>query len=213
MTEPSPAVDRGPADKPRKPRRTVHDRLLDAAYSLFTAQGIAQVGIDTVIAKSGCAKASLYNQFGSKEGLALAFLDLREVLWTRCWLEAEIMRRAAHPEERLLAVFELFDEWFEQDDFEGCSFVNVLLESNPGNPLRQSAAGNLRKIREILRSQAVSAGLADVEQFIQVWHMLMKGSIVSAGEGNREAAREAMVAAKILLEHWPRMHDTAADDA
>jgi AcrR family transcriptional regulator len=38
-----------------KPR----ERLLGAAYDLFAAKGIGQVGIDTILAKSGCAKASL----------------------------------------------------------------------------------------------------------------------------------------------------------
>jgi hypothetical protein len=36
--------------------------------------------------------------------------------------------------------------------------------------------------------------------------MLMKGSIVSAGEGNRNAAREAKLAAQLLLGAWKRAH-------
>jgi AcrR family transcriptional regulator len=59
------------------------ERLLEAAYALFTENGVAQTGIDTVLAKSGCAKASLYSNFDSKAGLALAFLDRREAVWTR----------------------------------------------------------------------------------------------------------------------------------
>jgi AcrR family transcriptional regulator len=57
-----------------KPR----ERLLDAAYDLFATHGIGQVGIDTILAKSGCAKASLYSYFQSKVDLAVAFLDRRE---------------------------------------------------------------------------------------------------------------------------------------
>ena len=34
--------------------------------------------------------------------------------------------------------------------------------------------------------------------------MLMKGSIVSAGEGNRDAARDAKCAARLVLEGWQR---------
>lgn len=40
-----------------KPR----DRPLDAAYDLFATNGISQVGIDTILANSRCAKASLYS--------------------------------------------------------------------------------------------------------------------------------------------------------
>ena len=111
-----------------KPR----ERLLDAAYGLFAANGVNQVGIDTILAKSGCAKASLYSNFESKVDLAIAFLDKREAVWTRAWLETEIKRRASDPKERLLAIFDVFDGWFHKKTFEGCSFINVLLEFKTG---------------------------------------------------------------------------------
>ena len=44
------------------------------------------------------------------------------------------------------------------------------------------------------------------EKFSQAWHMLMKGSIVSAGEGNRDAARDAKCAARLVLEGWQRQN-------
>ena len=77
-----------------KPR----ERLLGAAYDLFARNGISKVGIETILAESGCAKASLYDNFDSKVDLAIAFLDRREALWTRGWLEAEVKRRASTPD-------------------------------------------------------------------------------------------------------------------
>ena len=65
-----------------KPR----ERLIDAAYDLFSKNGVNQIGIDTILAKSGCAKASLYSNFYNKVELAIAFLDRREAVWTRGWL-------------------------------------------------------------------------------------------------------------------------------
>lgn len=180
------------------------ERLLDAAYDLFAAQGINRVGVDTIIAQSGCAKATLYSNFGSKDDLAIAFLDRREEVWTRGWLEAEIKRRAADPEGRLLAIFDVFDGWFRQKDFEGCSFINVMLETKPGSPVYRAAAVHLTKIRAIIRDLAKEAGLRDAEAFAQAWHMLMKGSIVSAGEGNKNAARDAARAAKLVIGGWAR---------
>ncbi len=59
----------------------------------------------------------------------LAFLERREELWTKGWLQAEVQRRASDPRERLLAIFDVFGEWFQEDDFEGCSFINVMLET------------------------------------------------------------------------------------
>ena len=180
------------------------ERLMEAAYHLFSKDGVSQVGIDTILAKSGCAKASLYANFKTKVELAVAFLDRREDLWTRGWLESEIRRRASSPEARLLAIFDVFDGWFHKKSFEGCSFINVLLESKTGSPIRRAAAIHLAKIRAIVRGLAEEARLQEPERFAQAWHMLMKGSIVSAGEGNRNAARDAKYAAELILQNWQR---------
>jgi AcrR family transcriptional regulator len=188
----------------RHGRSRPRERLIDAAYDLFCRQGVSQVGIDTILAKSGCAKASLYSNFKTKVELAIAFLDRREAVWTRGWLEAEIKRRAKNPEARLLAIFDVFDEWFHKRSFEGCSFINVLLESKVDSPIRHAAAFHLAKIRTIVRDLATQAELREPERFAQAWHMLMKGSIVAAGEGNRNAARDAKRAARLVLKGWPR---------
>jgi AcrR family transcriptional regulator len=166
-------------------------------------EGVNQVGIDSILAKSGCAKASLYSNFKTKVELAIAFLGRREALWTRGWLESEIKRRAKRPENRLLAIFDVFDGWFHRKSFEGCSFINVLLESKPGSPVRHAAAIHLAKIRAIVRALAEEANLEEPEKFAQAWHMLMKGSIVSAGEG--DAARQAKIAARLVLVGWKRV--------
>jgi AcrR family transcriptional regulator len=183
---------------------SARERLLDAAYELFATQGINQVGIDAILMKSGCAKASLYSNFESKLDLAIAFLDRREEIWTRNWLEAEIERRATDPIDRLLAIFDVFDGWFRTEGFEGCSFINVLLEAEVGSPLRRASAVHLSKIRAIILALAEAAGFAEPEVFAQAWHMLMKGSIVSAGEGNLNAAAEAKRAARLIIAGWPR---------
>jgi len=180
------------------------ERLLDTAYTLFSTRGVNQVGIDTLLAESDCAKASLYKYFRSKDDLVLAFLERREELWTRRWLEAEIKQRTKDPRKRLLAIFDVFDTWFRGKDFEGCSFINVLLETEPESPVRHSATRHLAKIRAIVQELADEAGLKNARQFAHVWHMLMKGSIIAAGEGNRNAAREAKAAATLVIDGWAK---------
>lgn len=183
---------------------TTRERLLDAAYRLFSTHGVGQVGVDAILTESGCAKSSLYHNFPSKEALALAFLDRREELWTREWLEAEVRRRASNPEGRLLAVFDVFDEWFRRPDFEGCSFIRLLLESESDSRVNQAAAEHLARIRRMIHGLARDAGLAEPKAFARTWHMLMKGSIIAAGEGDRRAARHAKRAARLVLDSWPR---------
>ena len=180
---------------------SARQRILDAAYELFAARSLGSVGVNEVIANAGVAKATLYHHFPSKDALVLAFLDERERRWTRDWVEAESTRRGTTPEDRLLAIFDIFGEWFARDDFEGCSFINVLLESgNRTGAVGRASVQHLQKIRAIVRQSAQEAGLRDPEGFAHSWHILMKGSIVAAAEGDRQAAQRARAMGQALIE-------------
>jgi len=59
-------------------------------------------------------------------------------------------------------------------------------------------------IRGIVEHVAGEAGVNDQSGFAREWHLLMKDSIVAAGEGDRKAARCAKEMARILLtQKWP----------
>jgi AcrR family transcriptional regulator len=176
------------------------ERILETAYELFARRGIRAVGVDEVIEQADVAKATLYRHFPSKDDLVVSFLELREERWTLAWVEAEARRRGATPEEQLLGIFELFDEWFHRDDFEACSFINVLLEMGPGHPAGQASVKHLENIRSVISRLAEEAGLRDPDSFARSWHILMKGSIVSATEGDAEAAKRASAMARRLIE-------------
>jgi AcrR family transcriptional regulator len=176
------------------------ERLLEAAYELFSRSGVSGVGIDTVIAKAGVAKATLYRNFGSKDNLALAFLQRREDRWTIGWLQAEVEHRATDPRARLLAIFDVFGEWFQRSDYEGCAFLTILLElDDRDSVVRQATVGHLETIRDWVAGLAADAGIEDSEGIAWQWHILMKGSIVSAAEGDMKAGARAHELAELLL--------------
>jgi AcrR family transcriptional regulator len=152
-----------------------------------------------VIKSADVAKATLYRHFTSKDALVLAFLQRREQRWMYEWLAADARRRGSTPQEQLLAIFDVFDEWFRRDDFEGCSFINVLLEMGAGHPLGTASATHLENIRSFLGDLAAAAGVADPDAFARTWHILMKGSIVAAMEGDTEAAQRAKSVAQLVL--------------
>ena len=183
-----------------QPKPDARERILDTAYELFSRRAIRDVGIDEVIERAGVAKATLYRHFPSKDDLVIAFLERREERWTVAWVEAEARRRGSTPEEQLLAIFELFDEWFHRDDFEACSFINVLLEMGPEHPVGQASVRHLASIRSVVGRLAEEAALRDPESFAHSWHILMKGSIVSAAEGDAEAGQRARSMARLLIE-------------
>jgi AcrR family transcriptional regulator len=92
----------------------VRARILETAYELFSRRGVRDVGINEVIERAHVTKATLYHHFALKDDLVVAFLDLREKRWMRGWVQTEARRRADTPEQELLAIFDLYDEWFHR---------------------------------------------------------------------------------------------------
>jgi AcrR family transcriptional regulator len=181
-------------------RSGARERILETAYELFARHGIQAIGVDEIIRRAGVAKATFYHHFPSKDALVLEFLNLREERWTLAWIEGEARHRADTPEEQLLTIFDLFDEWFHREDFEADSFVNVLLELGPTHPAGRASIEHLQNVRAIVTKLAEEAGLRATESFTRSWHILMKGSIVCAAAGDTDAAKRAQAMAKLLIE-------------
>lgn len=176
------------------------ERILRAAYELFSRRGIRAVGVDEVIERSSVAKATLYRHFRTKNDLVIAFLERRQQVWTRDMVRDESERRGSTPDEQLLAMFDVLDEWIHSDDFDRCTFINVLLEMGPDHPVSRAAIDCLEELRGIVKERAEKAGLHRTEEFALSWHILMKGSIIAAYEGDGEAARRAKIMAADLIE-------------
>jgi AcrR family transcriptional regulator len=181
-------------------RASTRERILNAAYDLFSRHGLQAVGINSVVEHSGVAKRTLYRHFASKDELIVEFLRMREERWTKAWLLREVEERAVEPQERLLAVFDLLHEWFQDEELEGCAFINVLLEvDDRSSPVRQAAVEHLATLRRFLEKLATQAGIEDADDFARRWGILVKGSIIAAQEGDREAARRAQAVGRLLL--------------
>jgi AcrR family transcriptional regulator len=182
------------------PPLAARQRVLDTAYELFSRRGIRGVGVDEVIERAGVAKATLYRHFPSKDHLVLAFLERREELWTHDFIAAEATSRGATPEAQLLAIFDVFDDWFRREDFDTCSFINVLLELGVDHPAGRASVRHLENIRAFVRGLAEQAALRDTAAFAHSWHILMKGSIIAAAEGDLDAAKRAKTMARMLID-------------
>lgn len=153
-----------------------------------------------MIAEAGVAKATLYHHFPSKEALVIAFLELRERRWTREWLEAEAERRAARPQERALAVFDALDAWFKRPDYEGCSFINTLLEiTDAHSAVHMETVRHIAVVRATLARYAEQAGAIRPEEAGHQLQMLVMGSIVSASSGDVDAAQRVRPLVVALL--------------
>jgi AcrR family transcriptional regulator len=194
-------MQRGEGGQKETPEGAARDRILRTAYELFLRNSVTTVGVDRVVAEAEVAKTTLYRHFPSKDDLAVAVLRRHEDVWTRDWLEAEIVSRAGTPAGRLLAVFDALDDWFRRDDYEGCLFTRTLLETrDPASPVRIAAATGLGNVRAILRRLAEAAGAVDPDALALQIQTLLLGAIVEAVYGDQDVAKEARSVAAFVLE-------------
>ena len=178
------------------------ERLLETAYDLFSVRGVRDVGVDELVEKAGVAKATLYRHFSSKDELILAFLQLREERWTTGWLEKRVRECDGTPEERLLAVFDLFDEWFREPEYAGCPFIKVLLEVGPGHQAGIACIEHLETVRDFLMELATDGGFRDPAELARSLHLLLMGSVIQAFTGDLGAARRARAMARVVMEEF-----------
>lgn len=186
----------------QRAQTTARERILSAAYTLFSKRGVRDVSVDEIVSVSGVALATFYRHFPSKNELAVEFLNMRARVWSTDAIVSEAKRRHSDPRERLLAIFEIFDEWFERDDFEGDSFVNVLIEMGQDHPLGKASIAHLADVREAIRQMAEEAALRDAAEFAHTYQILMKGAIIAAMMGDRQAARRTMRVASLLIAEY-----------
>jgi AcrR family transcriptional regulator len=175
------------------------DRLLAAASELFYERGVHTVGIDTIIERAGVAKASLYNSFGSKDGLVRAYLEARHEA-RRARLTAEIERRD-DPRQRLLAVFDVLATTVAEPTFRGCAFANAVAESE----LDSAAADVTRNVRRWLLDTMIelttALGVDDPAGLARQLTLLYDGALAQSRlDPTPGAAKAAKAAANELVD-------------
>ena len=111
--------------------------------------------MEAIIERSGVARQTMYRHFGSKQDLVLAFLARREQLWTRGWLQAEVSAGPRIPATACWRSSMCLTSGFDRPDFEGCSFINVMLEHpEADHPLHRASTAYLAGIRGFLQDLA-----------------------------------------------------------
>jgi AcrR family transcriptional regulator len=178
-------------------RASARERLLGAANELFYAEGVQTVGIDRIIERAGVAKASLYNLFGSKEELVAAYLASRHDSTTSRLTEE--IGKFDDPRRKILAVFDVQAQQYEQPDFNGCAFMAASTEAPTGGLVERAADQFRAWIRSMFADLAEQAGAADPVGLGRQLHFIYDGAGL-AGRMDRHdpeiapAARDAVEA-------------------
>jgi AcrR family transcriptional regulator len=176
------------------------ERLLAAASELFYREGIHAVGVDTIAAAAGVTKKTLYDRFGSKEALAVAYLRGRDARW-RDYLTSGLDREPRGSAQRILAVFEISARWALENSAKGCSAINARAEvSDAGHPVAVEAARQKTWMRDLFEQLCREAGLAGPGSLAEILMLLHEGALVTTGMGTfTEPFSAARAAAAALL--------------
>jgi AcrR family transcriptional regulator len=158
--------------------------------------------MDRLVEETGISKTSMYKHFHSKEALILAVLQRRDAEF-RDWLFRRMESLGKTPRGRMLAMFDVLEEWFEEPGFRGCLFIKAASEfQEPDHPIHAQAAAHKALIYDHLHGLAALGGAGDPALLARQLLVLKEGAIVAAQvEGCRTAAAQAKDAAMTLLDN------------
>jgi AcrR family transcriptional regulator len=155
-------------------------RLLSAATRLFCKNGINATGIDAIINEAGTAKTTLYKLFGSKTNLVHAVLETEGKQW-REWFIGALESGGGNAQTKLARIFPALKDWFGQERFYGCPFINAVGEHDKDQKqLRAIAMKHKKVVLAYIERLAGEMGAAEPEVLAHQLALLMDGAIVAA---------------------------------
>lgn len=165
------------------------DRILEAATELFYRRGVNATGIDLIISEAGIAKATLYNNFESKEVLVAKYLERLRLNFE------ENLQQAVSKQGRSLTIpFDLLETTVVQGEFFGCPFTNALTEL-PESTLVQE---EVRKYRGVVLNYFSEFATKEIVQQLM---LVYDGAFTSCKlDPNRKGVRVARQLAQQLVD-------------
>ena len=186
---------------PRTNQVSTRDRLIDAAAMLFYEHGFHAIGLDRILEEVGVTKTTFYNHFASKDDLIVAVLVDRDQRDMRA-LDEALRARGGDARSRILAVFDILDDWFNDPDFKGCLFINASAQfPNPNDPVHQAATQHSENLHETFAALGAEMGAADPDALAKQLCMVVAAAITSRHtSGDHDAARTAHAIAEALVD-------------
>jgi AcrR family transcriptional regulator len=181
--------------------RDTRERILFTALDLFHAHGFHAVGLDRILAAVGVTKTTFYNHFESRDDLIVQAITVRDT-WDAAAFARRVHERAGYtPRDMLLAMFDVLDEWFTHEDFQGCIFLHACAEfPSPNDPVHRAAAKHYAVSEQTVAKMAEAAGVEEPQGFAAQWTVLLQGAITRRmATGDDQAAKAAKRVAELLL--------------
>src|SRR6476620_2946694 len=174
------------------PPSAARERILETATRLFYAHGLRAVGVDTIIAESGVAKATFYKHFPAKDDLIAAYLDVVDEMWTG-QLHRAAEAAGAAPADQLVGVFDALGSACRREGYRGCGFINGARRTTRGTVDHAGTAAHKRRVLAWLRALSEDAGAQPPERLARSLALLLDGAL---SNGALDADPEAVEVAR-----------------
>lgn len=162
----------------RQATQPARERILDTAFRLFYAHGPRGVGVDTVIAESGVAKATLYRHFPRKDDLVVAYLDKVDQVWFG-QLRAAARAAGDDPRAQMVGMFDGLASACRRDGYHGCAFINTAAESETGSDVHARAVEHKHVVLAWVTDLACRAGATDPAVLGRQLTLLLDGGLAA----------------------------------
>lgn len=159
------------------------ERILEAASRLFYTQGYHVTGINQILEEADVAKASLYQHFGSKEDLGIAYLKKMRENWYAAF-EGHLDKLET-PLQKILGTFDLLEKNMRLHGFKGCRFLNILqdVDSSSQRMYQEIVAHktSLRNLyKKLVRQYATEVHTPVIPNVHDTIYLLFEGAIVES---------------------------------
>ncbi len=179
-------------------QQPARQRILDTAFRLFYARGPRGVGVDTIVADAGVAKATLYKHFPRKDDLVLAYLDNVDRLWFS-QLRAAARAAGDQPRDQLAGIFDALSSACRSEGYHGCAFINAAAESEAGGDVHAATVEHKAVVRAWVTDLARRAGAAEPSQLAMQLTLLLDGGLAAGVLAADPAIPQAAKAAGRIL--------------
>jgi AcrR family transcriptional regulator len=195
--------------QPRMTRTAV--RILDTAERLFYAHGLHAVGVERIALEAETTKKTIYDRFGSKDGLITAYLRQRRDRWqdfVTTWVDEHEPQPG---ERRVLAVLDALDAWMAGSS-RGCGFINAHAElSGTGHEALPVIADEKGWTRDYYAGLLAELGVPEAGRRGRELALVHEGLVVQMTAGGQpEALDDARVLVRRLVDDGVAARDATA---
>ncbi|MET0929043.1 MAG: helix-turn-helix domain-containing protein [Aeromicrobium sp.] len=171
-------------------------RILDTAEGLFYAHGLRAVGVERIAEEAETTKKTIYDRFGSKDGLITAYLRQRCERWHAFATSFVDEVSADAGEDRVLAMLGALDAWMAGNT-RGCGFVNAYAElAGTGHEALPVIADEKIWTRDQYIRLLTELGVPDPARRGRELALVHEGAVVQLTAGTQP---EAMADARFLV--------------